>query len=167
MPLTFKALYILKYLRYNMVLDSASLQEAGKMIPESTLKVLRDYFAQRDDITAAYLFGSTVKNKERKGSDLDLAILFKGESSAYARFQAKLQIANDLETEVKADLDVVDLRSADLFFVHQVMKNKLLLFEREVNDRVSFEVKYRKRFFDLMPLYKEYHHQSRKRLEGR
>ena len=137
------------------------------MIPESTLKVLRGYFAQRDDITAAYLFGSTVKNKERKGSDLDLAILFKGEICPYERFQAKLQIANDLETEVKADLDVVDLRRADLFFVHQVMKNKLLLFEREVNDRVSFEVKYRKRFFDLMPLYKEYHRQSRKRLEGR
>lgn len=137
------------------------------MISESALKVFRDYFARRDDITAVYLFGSTVKNRERKGSDLDLAILFKGEICPYERFQAKLQIANDLETEVKADLDIVDLRSADLFFVHQVMKNKLLLFEREINDRVSFEVKYRKRFFDLMPLYKEYHRQSRKRLEGR
>lgn len=137
------------------------------MISESALKVFRDYFARRDDITAVYLFGSTVKNRERKGSDLDLAILFKGEICPYERFQAKLQIANDLETEVKADLDIVDLRSADLFFVHQVMKNKLLLFEREINDRVSFEVKYRKRFFDLMPFYKEYHRQSRKRLEGR
>ena len=137
------------------------------MISESALKVFRDYFARRDDITAVYLFGSTVKNRERKGSDLDLAILFKGEIGPYERFQAKLQIANDLETEVKADLDIVDLRSADLFFVHQVMKNKLLLFEREINDRVSFEVEYRKRFFDLMPFYKEYHRQSRKRLGGR
>ena len=137
------------------------------MISESALKVFRDYFARRDDITAVYLFGSTVKNRERKGSDLDLAILFKGEICPYERFQAKLQIANDLETAVKADLDIVDLRNVDLFFVHQVMKNKLLLFEREINDRVSFEVEYRKRFFDLMPFYKEYHRQSRKRLGGR
>ena len=44
------------------------------------------------------IFRSTVKNKERKGSDLDLAILLRGDLS-YERFQAKLQIANDLKLQ--------------------------------------------------------------------
>ncbi len=137
------------------------------MTSDKALKKITKYFGQKDDIIAAYLFGSTVKNKDRKGSDLDLAILFKESIDPYRRFQAKLQIANDLENDVNAKLDIVDLRSADLYFIHQVMKNKMLLFERDVHGRVSFEVKYRKYFFDHMPVYEQYHRQSRKRLKER
>lgn len=122
---------------------------------------------QREDIITVYLFGSTVKNRERKDSDLDLAVLFSEGMDNYQRFEAKLQIANELEDHIKAKTDIVDLRSAALFFIHQVMKNKILLFDRDTYGRVSFEVNYRKEFFDHLPIYEQYHRQSIKRLRER
>lgn len=137
------------------------------MVSDIVVEKISRYFAQKEDVVAVYLFGSTVKNKERTESDLDLAVLFKEETEPYERFEAKLQIANELEEDVKTKIDIVDLRSADLFFIHQVMKNKKILFERDTYGRVSFEVEYRKRFFDHMPIYEQYHRQARRRLRER
>lgn len=137
------------------------------MVNKSILKMITEYFRSREDIIAVYLFGSTVKNKERKQSDLDLAALFHDCIDQYQRFQAKLQIANDLEEHVKKKIDIVDLRSADLFFNHQIMKNKILLYDSDTSARVAFEVENRKRFFDHMPIYEQYHRLSRIRLRER
>ena len=137
------------------------------MIGEVALKKISNYFTNRNDIIAVYLFGSTAKGKERKTSDLDLAVLFEEGLDLYQRFQAKLQMANDLEDHLKTKIDLVDLRSADLFFIHQIMRNKMLLYERDTYGRVSFEVDYRKRYFDHMPILELYHRQSRKRLMER
>lgn len=101
------------------------------MVSEMVLEKIKKYFEQREDIIAVYLFGSTVKNKERKDSDLDLAVLFVEGMDQHLRFQEKMQIAEDLEEQLKRKIDVVDLRIADYFFIHQVMKNKKLLVDRE------------------------------------
>ncbi len=49
----------------------------------------------------------------------------------HQRFQTKLQMANDLEDHLKTKIDLVDLKSADLFLIHQIMRNKVLLYERD------------------------------------
>ncbi|HAP31979.1 MAG TPA: hypothetical protein DCQ14_02840 [Firmicutes bacterium] len=137
------------------------------MVNENALDIIREYFKSREDVTAVYLFGSTVKNKERIGSDLDLALLFKEGLEPYHRFQTKLQLTNELEDLMKHKIDIVDLRSADPFFVHQVMKNKILVFDRHIFERVAFEVNCRKMFFDFMPIHEQYQRQARKRLRER
>lgn len=137
------------------------------MVSESEVKLITNYFLQREDTIAVYLFGSTVKNRERQESDLDLAVLFNEGMGQFQRFEAKLQVANELEDQIKKKIDIVDLRSADLFFIHQVMKNKKLILDRDTHSRVSFEVKFRKMYFDHMPFYEQYHRQSRKRLRER
>ncbi len=137
------------------------------MIDKTVSKKITSYFTSRTDTIAVYLFGSTAKGKERKNSDLDLAVLFEERLDQNQRFQTKLQITNDLEDCLKRKIDLVDLRSADLFFIHQIMRNKVLLFERDTYGRVAFEVDYRKRYFDHMPTLKQYYRQSRKRLRER
>lgn len=137
------------------------------MLEASALETLRRYFEHRQGITAVYLFGSTVKGVGRKGSDLDLAVLFAEGLDQYHRFQEKLQVASELELLTGRPVDIVDLASSDLYFVHQVMKNKLLVFERRLAERVAFEVGYRKRFFDHLPIHQRFHQQSLKRLRER
>jgi len=78
-----------------------------------------------------------------------------------------MQIADDLEEQLKQKIDVVDLLSADYFFIHQVMKNKKLLVDRDMRRRVFFEVDCRKKFFDHKPLYDLYRRQAMKRLRER
>ncbi|NLA25857.1 MAG: hypothetical protein GX878_00525 [Firmicutes bacterium] len=46
-------------------------------------------------------------------------------------------------------------------------KNKSLVFESDIHERVAFEVKQRKHYFDFLLFYKKYHRQSRKRLMER
>lgn len=131
------------------------------------LEAIREYFGHRQDITAVYLFGSTAKNLAGKRSDLDLAVLFKKGLDDHRRFQERLQIAIDLEVLTRRDVDIVDLAGSDLYFIHQVMKNRLLVFEGQIAERVAFEVDYRRRFFDHMPIQERFHQQSLKRLRER
>ncbi|MBT9135424.1 MAG: hypothetical protein DDT34_00479 [Firmicutes bacterium] len=134
------------------------------MIGEVPLRKIQDYFRDRDDIYVVYLFGSHAKGTARPASDFDLAVLFKEGLDPHRRFQIKLQITNDLEDLLGNKVDVVDLRSADLFFIHQVMRHKVVLHERDKSSRIAFEVDYRKRYFDHMPILEQYHSQARKRL---
>jgi hypothetical protein len=64
-------------------------------------------------------------------------------------------------------VDIVDLYEADLFFIHQIMKGKILIVDYDPAYRVEFEVKYRREFFDRQPFYALYHQQALSRLGRR
>lgn len=131
----------------------------------SIVSATQQYFEQESDVCAVYLFGSVAKNKSRSSSDVDLAVLFMPETDDFARFDRKLRFAADLEELLLRKVDVVDLNSADDFFVHQVMLNKQLIVERDRRQRVAFEVNRRKCFFDRQPFYDLYHAQAMRRLK--
>ncbi len=134
------------------------------MNKDSTVKELRTYLNLQDKILIAYLFGSLVKGKARATSDVDIAIVF-DDLSLIERFDRKLAIANDLEELLHTKVDVVDLDSADPFFIHQVMIYKELIYEKDIHRRVEFEVAKRRIYFDMIPFYTLYHQQALKRLE--
>ncbi|HEX7714494.1 MAG TPA: nucleotidyltransferase domain-containing protein [Bacillota bacterium] len=137
------------------------------MINRQILQKLTSYFLERGELSAAYLFGSHVKGKNRPHSDLDLAVLFDPKLDVFQRFDNKLQIANDLEESLNVKIDLVDLESADLFFIHQIMLDKLLIYEKDRERRVEFEVKARRDFFDRQHFYDLYYREALKRIEGR
>lgn len=142
------------------------------LIEEKVLRVIKEYFLANKSVAAVYLFGSTVKGKERTGSDIDLAVLFYPQLDKVQRFSAKLGIVNDLEEIFnkrghKIRFDVVDIKSADLFFIHQIMKNKRIIVDKDPHYRVEFEVTYRRNFFDLRDFYELYHKQVLRRLKER
>jgi predicted nucleotidyltransferase len=137
------------------------------LINKELIQKLRSYFQPQEDVIAVYLFGSTVKGKNRMDSDLDLAVLFHPTQDKIQCFKAKLAITNDLEEIIEKKIDIVDIGRADLFFVHQIMKSKLLIVDKDVHYRVQFEVGYRKNFFDRQKFYRLYQGQALKRLKGR
>jgi predicted nucleotidyltransferase len=111
------------------------------------------------------LFGSTVKRKITQNSDVDIAVLFFQCLSLLDRFERKLEIANDLEDILNRKVDIVDLDNADLYFIHQVMLIKEIILDRDIDRRVSFEVRKRRDYFDKKNFYELYHEQALKRLE--
>jgi predicted nucleotidyltransferase len=44
---------------------------------EKQIKIVTDYFSDKHDVVAVYLFGSQASGKQRPFSDVDIAILFK------------------------------------------------------------------------------------------
>ncbi|HOJ12289.1 MAG TPA: nucleotidyltransferase domain-containing protein [Clostridiales bacterium] len=133
---------------------------------EMVIQTLAEYFSNIENTDAVYLFGSFAKNKDRKHSDIDIAVLFSVEMNIVERFEKKLRIASELEDIFHRKVDIVDLESADSFFVHKIMEEKVLIYNINVERRVVFEVKKRKDFFDRQKFYNLYNECSMKRLEG-
>lgn len=136
------------------------------MDKEKVIKTLAEYFKDIENAEAVYLFGSFAKNKDRKHSDIDIAVLFSAEMNIIDRFEQKLRFVSELEDIFHKKVDVVDLDSADPFFVHKIMEEKILVYNKNIERRVDFEVKSRKDFFDRQKFYNLYHECSMRRLEG-
>ncbi|HHV94999.1 MAG TPA: nucleotidyltransferase domain-containing protein [Clostridiaceae bacterium] len=128
---------------------------------------LKSYFERKPCVCVVYLYGSTVKGKRRQKSDIDLGILFYEGIDSIQRFDQKLDIRNELEDLVGTEVDIVDLEEADPYFIHNLLLNKVLVVEKDINRRVEFEVKSRREYFDMLPFYRLYHTQAMKRLERR
>lgn len=126
---------------------------------------IRAFFEKTSSVTVVYLFGSVAKSKNRARSDVDLALLFADGMNELERFDAKLSFANELEDELNMKVDIVDLNSADVFFIHRVMLEKELVLDKNSRQRVEFEVRKRKEFFDRQRFFTLYHKQAMKRLE--
>lgn len=68
---------------------------------------------------------------------------------------------------MELQVDIVDLIAADLFFIHQVMLNKILVVDKNIHRRVQFEVDRRRQYFDMEPYLRLYYEQAMKRIEKR
>lgn len=127
------------------------------MDKENIITKIKEYFSPIEEVITVYLFGSLVKGKDNKNSDIDIALLFLNKISTQTRFDKKLQFISDLEKIFCRKVDIVDLNEADLYFIHQVMLSKKIILDKDINYRVSFEVSRRKSYFDRKPFYNLYH----------
>ncbi len=136
------------------------------MYLDSIVEKLKDYFLDKD-VAAVYLFGSYVKRKERKSSDLDLGILHNTNIDPLKIFESNLEFAVQLEEITGKTVDVVDLEKVNTYILHQMMLDKILILDKNSKRRIDFEVARRKEYFDRKNFYKTYHEQALKRLERR
>ena len=108
------------------------------------------------NLCCAYLFGSSARGDERPGSDVDVAVLFR---EAPPRTLAGLHL--DLAERLTGALggrrvDLVLLNHAPVDLVHRVLRDGVLLLERDRSARIRFEVNARNEYFDLLPHLQRY-----------
>ena len=71
---------------------------------EAIIKKLQDYFAQKQEVEFAYLFGSIARDEANKLSDIDIAVMCKGKCSI-------LRMMSEIARELQFDeIDIVDLK---------------------------------------------------------
>lgn len=103
---------------------------------------------------AAYLFGSAARGELRDDSDLDVGVLL-----AQARpsaIDACLLLEERIERLMGRRAQVVDLQRVPADLVQRVLRDGILLIDRDPATRVRFEVRRRNEWFDLQPLLREY-----------
>lgn len=121
---------------------------------------LRAYFADdAGDVVAAYVFGSEGRGTAGPSSDVDLAI-FLGRRPAATLAAQPYALAADLERLCgrRVDLVVVDTAPPDL--VHRVLRDGVLVLDRDRAARIRFEVAARNAYFDLKPILDRYRHRA-------
>ncbi len=121
------------------------------MDTRSIVDALRGYFESRPDgIVCAWLFGSVARGSARPDSDVDVAVLLDREPPETLEGSAAT-MAGDVEAAIGRPVDLVVLNRAPVDLIHRVLRDGLLLVERDRNARVRFEVRARNEFFDLKP----------------
>jgi predicted nucleotidyltransferase len=117
---------------------------------------LRDFFgAKSDGLAAVYLFGSVARGEARPDSDVDVAVLYRGELPRTLE-GLPLELEGELERLLRRPVDVIALNRAPLDLVHHVLHEGVLIAEPDRSARIRFEVKSRNEYFDLLPTLERY-----------
>jgi uncharacterized protein len=123
---------------------------------ELIVQRLREYFAAgHDDVAAVYLFGSFARGKAKATSDVDIAVLYRGEPDT-SHLESAIRMADELFYLVDRKVDVVVLNHAPPDLSHEVLRRGELVMERDPSLRIAFEVRARNAFFDLLPTLARY-----------
>ena len=107
------------------------------------------------EVLAVYVYGSRARGSARHGSDLDLGALLAGPPPSTLS-----NVARDLEAAAEGALripvEVVVLNRAPADLVHRVLRDGVLVLDRDRSRRIRFEVQARNEYFDLAPLRRLY-----------
>jgi predicted nucleotidyltransferase len=109
---------------------------------------------------AAYLFGSEARGTAGPGSDVDLAILFESTPASSLAAQP-YALEDDLGGALGRSVQVVVLNTAPPDLVHRVLRDGILVLDRDRAARIRFEVQARNAYFDLLPFLERYRRSTR------
>jgi hypothetical protein len=135
--------------RVQLVMIMASAEKIGKK--------LGPYFAQRKEILLAYLFGSLAQNRANRLSDIDIALLV--DEKNYERLNTeqpygyKATVIADLMGLLQTnEIDLTLLHEAPPLLTNEVISEGSLLFCRDEDVRINFEVTAKHKYIDTKPL---------------
>jgi predicted nucleotidyltransferase len=107
------------------------------------------------NVLAAYLFGSVARGTAGPRSDVDVAVLYAAAPPATIE-GLPLDLERRIERSVQRPAQVVVLNTAPVGLVHRVLRDGVLLLDRDPSARLRFEVRARNEFFDLQPVVARY-----------
>lgn len=118
--------------------------------------------ADQSGAIAAYVFGSTARGGATALSDIDVAVLW-DRTPASTLSGERLELEGALEQQVGRPVDVVALNTAPADLVHRVLRDGVIVLDRDPARRIRFEVARRNEYFDLEPVRRLYRRESEQR----
>jgi predicted nucleotidyltransferase len=109
------------------------------------------YWAQQSGVVVAYLFGSVALGRADTLSDVDVAVLLEERLEGERGVDAQLRFTGGLAGCSERDVQVVLLNQASPLLAYQVVQDGVLLYERSRAERLNFEVRTRRVYFDWRP----------------
>lgn len=124
---------------------------------DEILEALRRYFAGREDVVAAYLFGSMARGEARPSSDVDVGVVLRdGRPKDLEAYGKVADMQADLEDALPRDVDVVPMNEAPPDLLHRILRDGVLVRDGNSSARIRFELTARNDYFDLLPMLEYY-----------
>lgn len=102
----------------------------------NTTELLKQYFAKREDVLLAFLFGSRAKGLSRLSSDWDIAVYFKpkrwGEFDAKNEYAGENTVRADIGRILSSDVDLVVLNRCRPSLVFSVLNSGMPLANKDM-----------------------------------
>jgi predicted nucleotidyltransferase len=114
------------------------------------------------EVVAVCLFGSLARGTASAKSDVDLGLLLR-RSPASTLEGRLLDYEADLERTIGRPVQVVVLNDAPPDLAYRVLRDGLVLLERDRGARLRFEVRTRNLYFDLLPVLTRYRRRALER----
>lgn len=111
--------------------------------------------ADESGAVAAYVFGSIARGGATASSDVDVAVLW-DRTPASTLSGERLELETSLERHLGRAVDVVALNTAPADLVHRILRDGLIVLDRDPARRIQFEVARRNEYFDLEPMRRLY-----------
>lgn len=126
------------------------------MADDSIEAALRRFFAaDHEGVVAVYLFGSVARDEATASSDVDVGVLYAA-APPLTYEGLPLVLEGELERLVGRSTQVVVLNHAPADLRARVLRDGILLLDRDPVARIRFEVRTRNEWFDLQPMLREY-----------
>ena len=127
----------------------------------SPIDRIREFFEAHPEALAAYVFGSRVRGTSTEASDVDVAVLLDRDPVDSGLEGPALRLEGDLERQLRIPVDLVILNRADPDLIHRVLRDGILVLDRDPSRRISFEVRARAEYLDLQPILRRYRESSK------
>lgn len=121
---------------------------------------------KKHKVKLAYLFGSRAKGNSSKESDFDIAVMFRQPPSDIYALRETMDLSSDLYQYFSTKIDIVSLHCAPLLLKYEVVANSRVLYRKDENERVNFEVSVIKEYIDEEPIRRLYNEALHKRILG-
>ncbi|OGW20630.1 MAG: hypothetical protein A2X55_00350 [Nitrospirae bacterium GWB2_47_37] len=118
---------------------------------EDIAAILKEYFEDKENVFLVFIFGSAVNDRLTKESDVDIAVLFKQTPD----FKEIIHFKGDLLSVIKRETDIVVLNNSSPVIRMQVLKNGVLVINKNSAIYNDFFVRTVKEYDDLKRVRKE------------
>ena len=115
---------------------------------------LRHYFAKREEISFAFLFGSTANDKTTGISDIDIAVMLDESKISKTKnpYGYKAELLAKLISELSFnDIDLIILNEAPLLLKHRIVQSGREIHTKDEKLSTEFRLKVMEQFLDLKP----------------
>jgi uncharacterized protein len=134
---------------------------------EARLRDLAARWLEDRDISAVFLYGSRGRGDERPGSDVDLAVVLRGDLSGRERWRKRLDLLEQASARLGTDsVDLLILEEAPAPVAHRVIRDGRLIVDRDSHRRVEVVENVFRRYLDEAWLRQALDEGLRARLRG-
>lgn len=130
-----------------------------KDIDQISVKI-RDLLEEKKDVLFCYLFGSFVRGDVIQKSDMDMAV-FLSPKKRTNFFEMRLDLMEKLTRVLGRDADVIVLNTASPFLKYAVLREGVLVYNRDPEMQLGFELKAMNEYFDYKPILEMYRERLR------
>lgn len=117
-----------------------------------TIQPFAEYFGRQPDVVVAYLFGSVARGQATPLSDVDIAVLLDPTAEPEAVLDRQITLLTELTQLAELEVQLTLLNDVPPLLAYEVIREGILLHQRSGAERVAFQVKAMKEYFDVQPM---------------
>ena len=116
-------------------------------------KTIKDVISAQKNVAAAWVFGSEARGRQKKSSDVDIALLLEDVPSGSERVALRSGLASALSPLFGREVDIVILNTAGSLLKYQVARDGKILFERHKGGAKRFRLNALHEYFYYLPTF--------------